>query len=206
MRMLAPPTPAVLMMMLATACAPNLGAGADADADSVVMVDEIGGPNIGHLDEGDNVFLTTIDASSETDWVYLSLVDGVQVEPDDPQTDPSWDLAFLRFHIKLNGGVSGASGVAAAQLDGVDFDDVSDAPAEGFEVDAPDGDDDDEDPDYVLRHWYDYSVMTHVLTPTATVYVVRSGDDHYRLQLDAYYDEAGSSGHPSFRWGSIAAP
>lgn len=193
------------VLTLTPACAPDLGAGADGDAGEV-MVDEMGGPNVGHTDEGDGVFLTAIDASSETDWVYLSLADGSQVEPDDPMTDPSWDVAFLRFHIKLNGGVSGSAEVGAARLEAVEFDDVTQAPADGFEFDAPDGDDDNEDPDYVLRQWYGYNVMTHVLTPEPVVYVVRTADRHYKLQIDSYYDEAGSSGHPSFRWGALDAP
>lgn len=171
------------------------------------MLGDVGGPNVEHFEEGDGTVLSTIDATSETDWVYLTLADGKQVVPEDPDDDTGWDLAFLRFHIKLNGGVSGPAGLTAAVLEDTVFDDLDVAPNDGYEADEADGDDDDEDPEYVLRDWYAYNVMTHVLTPQTVLYVIKTADgQHYKVSVDGYYDDAGSSGHLSFRWGTVDAP
>lgn len=194
------------MVGMLCACAADLGSGSDDDAGAEMMVDDVGGPHVGHVEQGDGMFVTTVDATSETEWVYLRLSDGAEVEVADPAADTSWDLAFLRFHVKLDGGVSGDAGVEAAPIEGAAFDDVKGPPAEGWITDQPDGDDDDEDPDYALRGWYAYDVMTHILTPQDVVWAIRTGDGAvYKLRIEDYYDDAGTSGHLRFRWGRIDA-
>lgn len=199
-------TVAIPTLALVCACAPDLMAD-DAGMEPEVMVDEMGGPQVGHNDEGDGVFVTLVDATSEEDWIYLDMADGSQLDVSDPQADGDWDLAFQRFHIKLNGGVSGSAGVEAVKLAETTFDEVEVAPADGYISDQADGDDDNDHPDYVLQDWYDYNFMTHVLTPAVAVYVVRTADPvHYKIQLENYYDEAGTSGYLSFRWSRIEGP
>ena len=188
------------------ACAPELEAGLDEEEDLDPMVDE-GGPQVDHMEDGEGVVRTHVDATAEDAWVYLSLADGAQLQVDAPLSDPSWDLAFQRFNIKLNGGISGSGEVEAATVLDVELEDVELAPADGYLSDQADGDDEDENPDYALHQWYEYNVMTHVLTPRAAVYVIRTGEgEHYKLQLVDYYDDAGTSGHPTFRWARVAAP
>ncbi len=198
--------PAVLCCALSTACAGDLQANDEADVMDV-PVDGIGGPNVRHIDEGEGVRWTAIDAASDTAWVYVSLVDGAQLDVTDPLTDESWDLAFQRFHIATNGGSSGPAGHEAAVVPAATLEDVEVPPADGYVADAADGDDDDDDPDYALAAWYDYDVMTHVLTPVSQVYVVRTGDErYYGIEIVGYYDDAGTSGHPSLRWRALDAP
>ncbi|MEM9456737.1 MAG: HmuY family protein [Myxococcota bacterium] len=202
-------------LALVCACAPDLSAGdgdmdmdMDMEAETETMAGDMGGgPQVEHTDEGDGVYLTRVDATSDEDWIYLDLANGAQLEVSDPQADKDWDLGFQRFHIKLNGGASGSAGVEAALLEDTTFDDVKVAPADGYLADQPDGDDDNDQPDYVLQDWYDYNIMTHVLTPTPTIYVVRTADmDHYKFQIEAYYDDAGTSGHMTFRWTEVEGP
>lgn len=197
--------PTALLLALATGCAADLSP--NDDDGGPVVVDERGGPNVGHVDEGDGVIATRVDATSEEAWVYLDLDEGLQLDVDDPRTEPDWELAFMRFHIKLNGGASGTAGVEIAILEDVAFEDVDVAPADGYIRDLPDGDDENEEPDYALQDWYDYDIMTHVLTPRPVVYVLRTDQSrHYKLQIDTYYDEAGTSGHMQFRWAWIEGP
>ena len=198
-------TALITALLTATSCAPPLEAD-DAGIDDDAMIDEMGGPQVEHTELGDDVVSTQVDATAEGTWVYLDLDDGRQLEVADPQADPEWDLAFQRFHIKLNGGVSGGADVQATPVEGTTFEALTTAPANGYLADQADGDDDDDDPDYVLREWYDYDFMTHVLTPAAVVYVVRHGSGHTKLQLDSYYDDAGTSGFVTFRWAPLASP
>ena len=98
-----------------------------------------------------------VDATSATAFAYLSLEGkGAIVTPADPSSSTDWHMAFRRFQIRLNGGVSGPGSVegdnlennasATAEMvlaftteDGVaDFEAVTDAAISGasFSVDA----------------------------------------------------------------------
>jgi hypothetical protein len=145
-----------------------------------------------------------LDASSQTDWVYFNLTRGGVVKVTDEQTSRDWDIAFKRFSIKLNGGVSGTGGAEAVVLKEA-FDSVSQAPASGFVSDAPDGEDTDTEADYLLSTgdsgWYDYDPNSHTLTARSQVYVVRAVDDNvFKLAVQGYYNDAGSSGYPVIRY------
>jgi hypothetical protein len=48
--------------------------------------------------------------------------------------------------------------------------------------------------------------MTHVLTPRAQVYVVRTAEGNaFKLEILAYYDDAGTSGMLTIRWAPLPA-
>jgi len=159
-------------------------------------------------EHGDGTYTSRVKATATDEWVYLNLEDG-QVVPGDSS---DWDLAFRRFAIKLNGGVSGAGDAALAMLDEGDFDAMSVAPASEYVSDEPDAtDDEDDEPELAFltlgEGWYDYNPTTHVLTAKPRVYFVRSAQGgFFKLQMLDYYDDAGTSGFPTFGWGAIAAP
>ena len=53
--------------------------------------------------------------------------------------------------------------------------------------------------------WYAYDLLTHTLSPQPYVYVVRTGDGgHFKIAFTNYYDAAGTSGFPTFRWALLA--
>jgi len=98
----------------------------------------------------------TVDASSPSEFVYVSLSDGAVVTPSDAATSTGWDVAIRRFSVRLNGGVSGpgtVSGLSLGNNAGLTDTEVvalmgsdgetafaavteSDIPATGFEVDG----------------------------------------------------------------------
>ncbi|HWB77950.1 MAG TPA: HmuY family protein [Nannocystaceae bacterium] len=179
-----------------TACAPDLE---DDLADDDGGAAE-GGEQITSTVEGEVVH-STIDATDEAAWVRLDLETRAQVD----ESDDGWDLAFSRFNVALNGGVSGDGGMEAVLLDGVALDDVTSIPSGPWVTDVADGDDHGDDPDYVTAGWYDYDFATHVLTPRPIVYVVKSVEGNaFALQIVAYYDDAGSSGWLQLRWKPLA--
>lgn len=151
--------------------------------------------------------ITRVDASNAESWVYFSFESGAEVMPADPASAQDWDLAFQRFHIISNGGVSGSAGAAVAVLPDQPFADLTTPPADGYLDDQPDSDDDDEIVDSAFASgdgWYDYDGATNRLSPRPIVYVVKTGRDaHYKLELLDYYDAAGTSGHPSFAWAPL---
>lgn len=160
--------------------------------------------------ETSGAVLSQVNAADAMSWVYVQLGSGTEVMPQDPQSSRDWDLAFQRYQIKVNGGVSGTGGVEVALLTGTPFASLMSAPAAGYVTDQADSGDDGPEPDYAFVQrgtWYDYNVMTHLLTPKDQLYVLRAASGaYYKLQLTAYYDQAGSSGYPTIRWQTVQAP
>ena len=73
---------------------------------------EVAAPDEVVFEEGEII----LNASSRVDFVYLNLADGVQVSPADPASSTEWHIAFRRFSVRLNGGVSGPGSVAGHNL------------------------------------------------------------------------------------------
>lgn len=66
-----------------------------------------------------------IDASAYDRWAYVSLAKGEVVEVKDPAKDLSWDIAFHRNDIRINGSEGFAGKGAAAQTEETEFDKVT---------------------------------------------------------------------------------
>jgi hypothetical protein len=152
-------------------------------------------------------FTTRVDASAQETWVYFSFVSGAQVIPLDPLNSSDWDLGFQRFHIVTNGGVSGSGGASVATLVDQSFESVTVAPADGYVTDQPDTDDSDMIVNSAFEvgdGWYAYDEATNRLSPRPIVYVIQTGRGaHYKVSILDYYNQAGSSGYPSFSWAEL---
>ena len=48
----------------------------------------------------------TLNVEKATDWKYFSFEAGKEVSVTNPATDKSWDVAFLAYMVKVNGGAS----------------------------------------------------------------------------------------------------
>lgn len=171
---------------------------------------DAGAPQISSSTQGDAT-LTRVDATDDARWVYFDCDTGAEVSPEDPTNSDAWDLAFQRFRVISNGGVSGTGGVIVAPLPGAAFDDIDEAPTDGWVNDRLDSDDDDDtDRDSAFlgeATWYDYDDGGHTLSPNDVVYVVRAtGGAYYKLRFVGYYDDAGTAGYPTFSWARVAAP
>lgn len=194
-------------ILLLGACAPDLRTWVvldDGPQASERSADSQSQPNPdGALDTGADLFDETelvIDATDYEAWVHYDFERRGVVEDDLP-----WELAFQRYVVQLNGGVSGDGGVEVAVVDTEDWDGVE-VPADGWQTDAPD-DDEDGVPERAFDDWYLYDSTSHVLTPRPLVYVVRSAEGRlFKLQILDYYDEAGTPGFLSLRWAELSSP
>jgi hypothetical protein len=205
--------------------APAQDAGASVDAGGVVADGGPATPDAGWLPdlpprtgafrhrraEGSATIQTRVDATSYEEWRRLDLDTALAV---DDAESPAWDLAFKRFFVVTNGGVSGP-GTGAARAVDVAFDALEVAPSDGYLVDAPDiEEDDDTGPETAFnggpggeRDWYDYALATHTLTSRGRTYVVRTSEGAFvKLRILSYYDGAGSPGVLTFEWARIAPP
>lgn len=163
-------------------------------------------PFDGDLPEGDYVTFADlgagtlelkVNAGEPQSWVFVDLDTQRQVPGAEAVGAPAgWDVAFQRYRIISNGGVSGVGTVAVAVLPGADFDALAEAPPDGYVTDADDGPDENRDVDSAFLAgdgWYSYDLLNHGVQPRDLVYVVRSDLGHWALKLLAYYDEAGTA-------------
>ena len=159
-----------------------------------------------------------IDSTSEESWIYFDL-DTYLENPeslesslsDDLESISGWDIAFKRYQIMSNGGVSGSGNVEIAIIKDQDYESIEQAPSEDYQVDAEDSEaDEDTNPDYVFNQadaWYSYDISSHTLKTKAYTYVIKSTQENYfKVSIDDYYNEVGDSGHVTMRVESVLAP
>ena len=142
-----------------------------------------------------------IDATDSTQWVYFDL-ESSSLIPADEVTSESWDIAFQRYSIMLNGGVSGTGLVEIIALEGEydNFENVMFVEDGTWITDEADSDG-DEKPEYAFDSWFDYDLATHVLTPADIVYILRTVENNYfRFRILDYYSAQGDSGYMSIEF------
>jgi hypothetical protein len=105
----------------------------------------------------------------------------------------SWDVAFTGYTIQVNGGVSGSGGMTALPDDETPFDEIdatyaSSPPPQAFRTDEFGG-------VFAASPWYRYNITgtDNQIWPTFNVYLIRKGDDVFKVQLTGYY---GTNGAP----------
>lgn len=132
-----------------------------------------------------------VDASNSSAWVFLQVDRGV-VQVSNPESSLDWDLAVRRTQFRTNSGSSGSGHGGARIAEQTDFGAVQRASTVGYVEDA-------EQPvqgppgsgtasvNSVLGDWYDYDINTHVVTPKARVFLVRTAKGEYaRLRITRY--------------------
>jgi hypothetical protein len=141
-------------------------------------------------EDGAGGYYARIDASASDSWTRLDL-DGRAFG------GAAWTLGFRRSEVVLNGGDSGTGTVTALNLAELGL-----MPSGGFAALAG-VDPSIETADWItdqninpLEGWYNYNPMTHEITPSDSVFVVRTADGlHYaKFQIGGIADVAMS--HP----------
>jgi hypothetical protein len=132
-----------------------------------------------------STLVTTVNASSEKDFVYFDFSSGKPVRILD-SSSLEWDLAFRRGKVISNGGASGRLGKAGLiNLGEVDFDIVTEVPMDNYIQDAATK---TEPENSVMLKWYNYNYLTHKLTAKKNVYAVRTANGKYaKFQFLSFY-------------------
>lgn len=137
--------------------------------------------------------LFTVDATAPDRWVFFSFHDGTVVEKPGPR---DWDLAFRRFQVIANGGKGFAGDGGIADLGDVPFDRVRTAPEEGYVTNRVRSD----TVNAAIADWYDYSFLSHLLSPLPRVYAVRTAEGRYaKMEFVGYYCPGATPGCVTFR-------
>lgn len=187
----------VALVLLPSACLPGQACDLYDECSDPEIAADTDSPDAGNVEacEGLERLMVT-DATDAERWVYFDLDSCAEVGP-----EQDWDLGFRRFEVILNGGASGEGTVDGTYLDATELSELSTVPDDAtWKSDEPDADADGDD-ELLFIDWYDYDIATHVLTAKTRVYIVRSTDGRaFAVQLDDYYNSAGSSGY--LRWRS----
>jgi len=145
-------------------------------------------------------------STDSTTWVYFDLESSHIVSPESPEDSTTWDLAFQRYHIAVNGGISGTGGVEALPLweEYDNFEAIVDIPEEQeWLTDAADADGDGK-PEYAFQSWFSYDLSTHVLSPADVVYLVQTVEGNvFRVRVIDYYSAQGESGYISLEFDQL---
>lgn len=119
---------------------------------------------------------TVLDATSDDGYAKYSFATQATTN------DVTWDIAFERVAIKLNGGAFSEGGGTAvgADLGVVDFDNVTMADTAGQSWVS-------DNIDYFIDQWYSYNSVTHQLDMTQYVYsmVDAEGDNYVKFRIDS---------------------
>lgn len=164
--------------------------------------------------------IINLDATSQVEWVYFSFSKGEIVNISDPKNDLSWDIAFNRYNIRTNSGVSGLGKGGVFRLDEKNFDNVSQVPTDlTYEIDIEDSIAVRNGVQKIERNklisgdigsetgWWSYQMpVGGATTPTTTInqwiYIVKDANGTpVKIQLtDYYHTQSGTSGFISFQY------
>lgn len=187
----------VLIALSLCACANDLRVDYPFDGETTT------GPLVSAEHDGDTTRLA-IDATNKASQVYVDLDEAREMKPDEAFSTNEWDLAFKRFDIFMNSGASGPTGnVEGLVLDGVDWDSLTAAPADGYSADTA-----ERIFNTVYEGWYRYDIGVHKLFVRENlIYVVRTTKGAYlKLRLLSYYDAAGTPAVISVEYAPLTAP
>ena len=120
-------------------------------------------------------------------YIYFSLATGQEVPGTDAKTK-NWDIAFSKTTIATNSGTSGPGGGGAIVLE-KPFDQVSEAPKDGYKTD---GDAGFAIPGGSGNSWYKYDMSVHAILPIPgrTLLVRTANGKVAKLEIISYYKGA----------------
>ena len=126
-------------------------------------------------------------------FTFFSLRTG-EVVPNADSASTAWDLGFKGTAIIVNGGTSGP-GEGAAQVMTGSFEEMIEAPADGYVTDSEDG---NAIPTGSGNGWYNYNQPLNLVTPIpGRVLVVKTADGRYaKIRILSYYQGAPDTPDP----------
>ena len=152
-------------------------------------------------------------AADPSDWVYFSFATGAEVQgvnEENRKERRDWDLAFNRFSIRTNSGLSGGGQGGALLTQVKEMAEVTQAPASGYTVDteinlsgfangAPVSK--KSTGNQVLAEGIKFAGPPPTYTPHENVFIVKTADGKYaKLQFIGFHNAEGKSGFISFKY------
>jgi hypothetical protein len=153
-----------------------------------------------------------VNSTGSTVWKYFSFTVNDTVTVTDPANSDKWDLAFQRYRVRTNGGLSGSGLGSAAnsyKKDQAGFDALSIVPdTTTFELDSS--------IDVAVQQGYATYIVNPVLytwfslefaaagtqiVPSENIYIVKTSSGKYaKVWFRSYYSATNQSGYVTFQY------
>lgn len=157
------------------------------------------------------------EAQSYTEWTYFSFAKGdfVTVDQENYASDMNWDIAFLRYYIRTNGGKSGKGQGAVLDTKETKFDAVTTIPSTGFITDdniniiegsgmPPKYRTDAGNPAFTIKEssgWATFTPPTGPWVYNNNVFIIRTADGQYaKLIMKSFLNDEDKSGNITFEY------
>ena len=125
-------------------------------------------------------FTVMIDATSEDDFTYLDIFNLVEGD------SSKYNLRFSKTDIYLSDNTAGTI------VQDKNFEELIQIPDQEFTENS------DERLD-----WYDYKLSTHRVEPEDKIYVIKIGDNFFKIKFTSYYNEDDEARYVSFLIGAL---
>jgi len=125
-------------------------------------------------------FTVMIDATSEDDFTYLDIFNLVEGD------SSKYNLRFSKTDIYLSDNTAGTI------VQDKNFEELIQIPDQEFTENS------DERLD-----WYDYKLSTHRIEPEDKIYVIKIGDNFFKIKFTSYYNEDDDARYVSFLIGAL---
>ena len=167
------------------------------------------------INEKDGVVTVFLSRETEygNDWIYWSFDKRAEVEvkEEEHENDLSWDIAFNRYNIRTNSGLSGKGKGGALDTEKINLSEVSAVPAGDFTTDEKgkitsrftgSGVEEVESTyNMLLKNAIKFQGPPPTYTPNNHVYIVKTADGKYaKVQFLSFYSKRGEAGYMSFRY------
>ena len=148
------------------------------------------------------------------DWIYFSLSEGKElagIDETNRESNLKWDLAFNRYNVRTNSGVSGKGQGGAMDAGKKELKDVTVVPEGEFVVDemakitskfTGTGVEEIESPlNKKLGEAIKFAGPPPTYTPSEHVYIVKTADGKYaKVKVLSFYNDEGKSGYVQFSY------
>ena len=148
------------------------------------------------------------------DWIYFSLSQGKEltgIDETNRGSNKEWDLAFNRYNIRTNSGLSGKGQGGALDSGKTEMKQVESVPAGTFVIDemgkitskfTGNGVEEIESPlNKKLGEAIKFQGPPPTYTPNNHVYIVRTADGKYaKIKVEGFYNDEGKSGYVTFQY------
>lgn len=148
------------------------------------------------------------------DWIYFSLSKGKEltgIDETNRESNNEWDLAFNRYNVRTNSGLSGKGKGGALDSGKTEMDEVAEVPAGTFVIDemgkitsrfTGNGVEEIESPlNKKLGEAIKFQGPPPSYTPNDHVYIIRTADGKYaKIQIESFYNDEGKSGFVTFKY------
>ena len=153
-----------------------------------------------------------VNSTGSTTWKYFSFASNDTVSIADPANSNAWDLAFQRYRIETNGGLSGKGSGSAAnsfKKGQTGFDELTVVPdTTTFAADASISIAVQQGYAYyivnpVLYTWFSLEFATQgtQIVPTDNIYIVKTASGKYaKVWFKSYYSPENVSGYVTFQY------